>query len=204
MTDETPKGASEFGAKRADAQRNQEAVLEAATMCFAAWGVETPLREIAARAGVGTATIYRHFPTRSDLVIAVYGGEMEACQVAGQALLDSSPSPFAALREWIYLFVDLLVTKRGLAASLQSMDEPYRPLRAYVEERLTPVCAGLLSAAVNAHEIGAGQDPSELMRGVGSLCVGADGDPDLDPRRLVELLILGLRVRDQTDGLRLF
>src|ERR1700735_2306041 len=114
--------------KRADARRNEQALLEAAAAIFVRAGVEAPIRDIAARAGVGTATIYRHFPTRSDLVIAVYGEELEACRAAGQALLASSPSPFAALRAWIEAFVDLVVTKRGLAAALQSMDAPYRPL----------------------------------------------------------------------------
>src|SRR5215472_8043920 len=58
--------------KRADAQRNEQALLAAAAAVFVTSGVEAPVRDIAAAAGVGMGTIYRHFPTRADLVIAVY------------------------------------------------------------------------------------------------------------------------------------
>ena len=57
--------------------------------CFVASGVEAPVRDIAARAGVGVGTIYRHFPTRADLVVAVYRHQVEACADAGPALLAS-------------------------------------------------------------------------------------------------------------------
>ena len=64
-------------AKRADAQRNEKTLLDAAAAIFVASGVEAPIRHIAAKAGVGTATIYRHFPTRADLIIAVYRHKVE-------------------------------------------------------------------------------------------------------------------------------
>ncbi|NUT12483.1 MAG: helix-turn-helix transcriptional regulator, partial [Nonomuraea sp.] len=65
--------------KRADAQRNERMLLDAAAAVFVTSGVEAPVRDIAARAGVGVATIYRHFPTRADLIIAVYRHQVEAC-----------------------------------------------------------------------------------------------------------------------------
>ena len=58
---------------RTDAQRNEQALLAAAAAVFVTSGVQAPVRDIAAAAGVGMGTIYRHFPTRADLVIAVYG-----------------------------------------------------------------------------------------------------------------------------------
>src|SRR5258706_9612290 len=106
--------------KRADAQRNEQALLAAAAAVFVTSGVEAPVRDIAAAAGVGMGTIYRHFPTRADLVVAVYRHQVEACAEAGPALLASSVTPYAALTRWISLFVDFLVTKHGLAAALQS------------------------------------------------------------------------------------
>ncbi|MBY8854195.1 TetR/AcrR family transcriptional regulator, partial [Saccharothrix sp. MB29] len=87
---------------------------------FVASGVEAPVRDIAARAGVGMGTIYRHFPTRADLIIAVYRHQVDACAEAGPALLEVGPGPYAALERWINLFVDFLVTKHGLANVLQS------------------------------------------------------------------------------------
>src|SRR6478735_3657254 len=91
--------------KRADALRNQQTLLAAAAEVFVTSGVDAPIREIAARAGVGMATIYRHFPTRADLVTAVYRHQIEACVEAGPKLLASAESPFDALRQWIDLFV---------------------------------------------------------------------------------------------------
>lgn len=180
--------------KRADARRNEETLLDAAAAIFVTSGVEAPVRDIAAKAGVGTATIYRHFPTRADLIIAVYRHQVEACAEAGPALLAGSETPHAALGRWINLFVDFLVTKHGLAAVLQSGDAGFDTLHAYFLDRLVPVCAQLLEAAAAAGEIRSDIDAYELMRGVGNLCIGADNDPRYDARRLVELLIAGLRL----------
>ncbi|MEV5783128.1 helix-turn-helix domain-containing protein [Streptomyces sp. NPDC052287] len=179
--------------KRADARRNEETLLEAAAAIFVTAGVEAPVRDIAAKAGVGTGTIYRHFPTRADLIIAVYRHQVEACAEAGPALLASSPTPHAALGQWINLFVDFLVTKHGLAAVLQSDAAGFDTLHAYFLDRLVPVCGRLLEAAADAGEIRSDMDAIVLMRGVGNLCIGADADPRYDARRLVELLIAGLR-----------
>jgi AcrR family transcriptional regulator len=178
--------------KRADARRNQKTLLDAAAAVFVTSGVEAPVRDIAAKAGVGTATIYRHFPTRADLIIAVYRHQVEACAAAGPALLASSPTPYAALARWINLFVDFLVTKHGLAAVLQSDSAGFDTLHAYFLDRLVPVCAQLLAAASQAGEISTDMDAYELMRGIANLCVGADNDPRYDGRRMVELLIAGL------------
>jgi AcrR family transcriptional regulator len=179
--------------KRADAVRNRQALLAAAAAVFVTSGVDAPIREIAARAGVGIGTIYRHFPTRADLVVAVFRHQVEACAEAGPALLASAGSPLAALRQWVGLFVDFLVTKHGLANALQSDGSGFDALHAYFLDRLAPVCQELLDAAVGAGEIRPGTHAYELMRGIGNLCIGRDGDPRYDPRRLVELLLQGLQ-----------
>ncbi len=179
--------------KRADALRNQQTLLAAAAAVFVTSGVDAPMREIAARAGVGLGTIYRHFPTRADLIVAVYRHQVEACAEAGPTLLTETDSPFAALRQWVDLFVDFLVTKHGLANALQSDSSGFEALHTYFLDRLVPVCAQLLEAAVNADEIRPGTHAYELMRGIGNLCIGHDSDPRYDPRRLVELLLQGLQ-----------
>jgi AcrR family transcriptional regulator len=180
--------------KRADARRNEETLLEAAAGAFIASGVDAPVRDIAAKAGVGIGTIYRHFPTRADLIVAVYRHQVQACAEAGPALLADSDSPHAALARWIDLFVDFLVTKHGLAEALQSDGAAFATLHDYFLDRLVPVCAELLDAAVGAGEIHPGVEALDLMRGVGNLCIGADKDPRYDARRMVGLLIEGLRV----------
>jgi AcrR family transcriptional regulator len=188
------KGAgSPARSKRTDARRNEVTLLEAAAAVFVTSGVEAPVRDIAARAGVGMGTIYRHFPTRADLIVAVYRHQVEACAEAGPALLASSPTPHAALGDWINLFVDFLVTKHGLAAVLQSDNAGFDTLHAYFLDRLVPVCAQLLDAAAASGEIRSDLQAYELMRGVGNLCIGAENDPRYDARRLVALLIAGLR-----------
>jgi AcrR family transcriptional regulator len=180
-------------AKRADARRNEKTLLDAAAEVFVASGVDAPIRDIAAKAGVGTATIYRHFPTRADLIIAVYRHQVEGLAEAGPALLATAESPYAALRRWVDLFVDFLVTKHGLAAVLQSDDSCFDPLHAYFLERLVPVCTQLFDTAVASGEIRSDVTALALMRGVGSLCAGANGKYDYDARRMVEILITGLR-----------
>lgn len=179
--------------KRADARRNEESLLDAAAAVFVAEGVEAPIRNIAVKAGVGTATIYRHFPTRADLIVAVYRHQVEQLAAAAPELLRQSATPHAALAAWLDTFVDFVITKQGLAAVLQSDDPCYDPLHDYFLENLEPVCAALLDAAVADHEIQPGQDPYELMRAVGSLCAGAGPHRTYDPRRLVRLLVAGLR-----------
>jgi AcrR family transcriptional regulator len=191
MAADSPTGTAR--AKRADAVRNQQTLLAAAAEVFVSSGVDAPIREIAAKAGVGMGTIYRHFPTRADLITAVYRHQIEACAEAGPSLLATAGSPFDALGRWIDLFVDFLVTKHGLADALQSDSSGFAALHTYFLERLEPVCAELLHAAVEAGDIRSGVQPYELMRGVGNLCVGRHTDPRYDPRRLVELLLQGLR-----------
>jgi AcrR family transcriptional regulator len=179
--------------KRADAQRNEQALLAAAASVFVSSGVEAPVRDIAAAAGVGMGTIYRHFPTRADLVIAVFRHQVEACADAGPILLAQGGSPHAALGKWANLFVDFLVTKHGLAAVLRADSVGFAALHAYFIDRLVPACAQLLAAAAEAGEISPDIDAYELMLAIGSLCVGADTDPRYHARRMVELLIAGLR-----------
>jgi AcrR family transcriptional regulator len=159
---------------------------------FVTAGVDAPVRDIAAAAGVGMGTVYRHFPTRADLVAAVYQHQIESCVAAGPALLAAEASPHAALAAWINLFVDFLVTKHGLAAALQSDRARFETLHGLFLDRLVPVCGQLLAAAAAAGEIRPDIDPHGLLRAVGNLCIGPS-DARYDARRMVGLLVAGLR-----------
>jgi len=183
--------------KRADAQRNEQALLAAAAAVFVASGVEAPVRDIAAAAGVGLGTLYRHFPTRADLIVAVYRHQVEACAEAGPILLAQGGSPHAALGQWVNLFVDFLATKHGLAAVLQPNSVGFAALHAYFLDRLVPVCAQLLAAAAEAGEISPDVEAYQLIRGIGNLCVGAN-DPRYHARHLVGFLVAGLRTSRST------
>ena len=179
--------------KRADARRNEQTLLDAAAAIFVVAGVDAPVRDIAAKAGVGVGTIYRHFPTRADLVVAVYRHQVDACAEAGPTLLATAPSPYEAVRAWVDLFVDFLVTKHGLAGALRDDAAGFTALHGIFLERLLPVLADLLAAAVAAGEIKADVGAYELMRSVGNLCAGAEDDPNYDPARVVALLLDGCR-----------
>jgi len=138
--------------QRADAKRNVDALLTAAKAVFAASGVDAPAKEIADRAGVGVGTLYRHFPLRSDLVIAVLEHEVDACIEEGETL-SASEEPLAALTRWLRRYTDFVATKRGLAAALHSGDPAFEGLPAYLLKRLDPVVVMMLDRAAAARRI---------------------------------------------------
>ncbi|MGV8872647.1 MAG: TetR/AcrR family transcriptional regulator [Rhodococcus sp. (in: high G+C Gram-positive bacteria)] len=182
--------------KRSDARRNKEVLLAAAAAVFVRSGVEAPIREIAAEAGVGLGTVYRHFPTRSDLVLAVYRHQVETCADAAPRLIDEAASPFEALERWVDLFVEFLVTKHGLASAMRSAGDSFDALHSYFEERLVPAVTRLIGAATDAGEVKPGIRSYELMRAIGNLCIDQNKDPRYDPRRTVAYLLDGLRKHD--------
>lgn len=100
--------------RRADASRNAELLLAAARELLDESGSEVALDEVARRAGVGNATLYRHFPTRGDLLVAVYADEVAGLCRQGTDLLNA-PSPVDALFSWLEDFVVHVATKRPLA-----------------------------------------------------------------------------------------
>jgi len=177
---------------RADAQRNLDALLQSAMAVFATSGVDAPVRQIAEKAGVGVGTVYRHFPQRSDLIVAVFRREVDAC-VDAAAVLAAAHKPGEALTRWLQRYVDFISAKRGLAAALHSGDPAYDTLPAYFQKRLRPALETLLDAAVAAGEVRSGVKPDDLLRAVASLSAPAhDGDPT-HARRMVGLLADGLR-----------
>jgi hypothetical protein len=99
-----------------------------------------------------------------------------------------------ARASWINLFVDFLVTKHGLAQTMQSDRAGFETLHAYFLDRLVPVCAQLLEAATEAGEIRPDIDALELLYGIGNLCIRAEDNLRYDARRMVELVIAGLRL----------
>lgn len=177
---------------RADAQRNLGALLEAAKTVFAASGVDAPVREIAAQAGVGVATVYRHFPQRSDLIAAVFRREIDACAAAAPALAGEH-EPGDALAGWLRRYAGLIATKRGLAAVLHSGDSAFDALPGYFRQQLEPALQSLLDAAVASGQIREGVEAYELLRAIGNLSLAAGEDAALHSRRMVDLLIDGLR-----------
>lgn len=177
---------------RADAQRNIDTLLQAATDVFATSGVDAPVREIAARAGVGVGTVYRHFPQRADLVAAVFRREVDACAAAATALA-AEHEPGEALAAWLRRYTEFIATKRGLASALYSGDPAFDSLPAYFEQHLGPALTSLLDASVAAGAVRPGMDANDLLRAVGNLCQGGPDVGSCHTQRMVDLLIDGLR-----------
>lgn len=188
-------------ALRADAQRNIGSLLEAAKAVFATAGVDAPAKQIADLAGVGVGTLYRHFPQRSDLVKAVFQRQVDACADAAPTLAAAN-EPGVALEKWLHRYTEFVATKRGLAAALHSGDPAYGALPGYFMQRLEPALASLLEAAIASGAIRAGISARDLLHAVATLCMPVpDEGPDYS-RRMVALLIDGLRYGADTSQSR--
>lgn len=178
--------------QRVDARRNRDALVEAAKAVFAVSGVDTPAKEIADRAGVGVGTLYRHFPQRADLVVAVLEREIDACADAAPDLLDSHES-VEALAIWLRRYTEFLGTKDGLATAMHKGEPAFAGLVEHFWQRFGPALGSLLQAAAASEEIRTDVEPRELLSAVGSLCLPVPGH-DVDySQRMVGLLLDGLR-----------
>jgi AcrR family transcriptional regulator len=180
---------------RADAQRNRVRLLEIAKAAFAEKGSDASLDEIARTAGVGAGTLYRHFPTRDALVAAVYRNETEQLVAAATRLAETHP-PVTALREWLLLFVDYIATKHGMYEVLNSIVGGTSDLYSASTVQVKQAMAKLVDRAVASGDIGLDLDPLDLLRalaGVANIGLGPDGERAA--KRLVDILIAGLRTR---------
>ncbi len=193
QTDEQkPRGGGVPRRQRADAQRKISALLQAAVEVFRKSGVDAPVREIAERAGVGLGTVYRHFPQRSDLIVAVFKAQVDACaQTASE--LASQYEPGEALARWMQRFVDFITAKRGLAAALHSGNPAYSALPIYFSEHLQPALEKLLDAALQAGAVRPGTKAGDLLRAAAALCTGPRDEEPVYARKMVALLMDGLR-----------
>jgi AcrR family transcriptional regulator len=197
-TDAAPAGCwDEPGAHmRADARRSRAKLLEAATTAFAEHGADAPLDDIARRAGVGIGTLYRHFPTRTDLQAAVYRSQVFAvCQTADE--LVATVPPEQAFFGWVRAMAGYLATKRGLSRALieavgkdselisgcwVAMRDSTDRLLAHAQQ------AGVLREDISAHDV---------LRLVHGITIATETSPD-DADRLLALVLDGLRPQEKS------
>ncbi|MER6824512.1 TetR/AcrR family transcriptional regulator [Streptosporangium sp. NPDC000563] len=177
---------------RADAQRNVDALIEAAKTVFDTTGVDAPAKEITDLAGLGVGTLYRHFPLRSDLVKAVVESGIDAVAAAGPEL-SAAHEPAEALARWLRRYAELLGTKRGLAPALHSGDPAYETLSGYFIDKAGPVLTALLDAAVADGSVRDDVSARDLLYAVANLCMPVPGEGHDHNWRMVALLIDGLR-----------
>lgn len=154
--------------------------------------MQAPIRDIAGLAGVGVGTVYRHFPDRAELVIAVYRHQIDECVALAEELSDSS-EPRRALEKWIDAFVEFLVTKHGLGVALQSDDAGFQSLHSLMLDKLVPACGRLVEGAVSRGELDPSVTAYALMRAVGNLCILGPGYEREDAHAMVARLLAGCR-----------
>jgi AcrR family transcriptional regulator len=178
---------------RADAQRNRERILEVAKQAFTRSGVNASLDDIAKEVGVGPGTLYRHFPTRDELLEAVYRTEVERLAAAERKFAETM-LPIEALRAWMLLFVDYIATKKIIAPALgASVGGPVKA----VEASYAPIheaMRALVKRAIKSGEVRNDLDPIDLIRALVGVAY-LNSSPDWQPsaRRLVDILIAGSR-----------
>jgi AcrR family transcriptional regulator len=178
---------------RADAQRNRERILEVAKQEFTRVGANASLEDIAKRAGVGPGTLYRHFPTREELLVAVYRSEVEKLAAAERTLAESR-SPGEALRAWLLLFVDAVETKHIIAPVLNTLVGDPKKVFETSYAQIHDALRALVKRAIKSGDIRKDLDPIDLLRAiVGVANVSAGPDWQQSARRLVDILIAGAR-----------
>lgn len=171
---------------RADAARNARALLAAARELFEERGLDVALDEVARRAGVGNATLYRHFPTRSELIVAVYADEVEALCERGAALIDGE-SAAEALFAWLDDFVVHVATKRALAfAGTENSDERRTALFDRWHRSMRDTARELLRRAQRSGDVDAGLTVDDLLSLTNAAAIAA-ADAE-DARRLVRIM----------------
>ena len=180
---------------RADAQRNRAALIAAARQVFGEHGLDASLDEIARRAGVGNATLYRRFPTRRDLIAEVFAGQMTGyVELAATALAE--PDPWAAFVTYLTRLFEIQATDRGLSELLVTSgfddDERLADLLSTAQQGATQVirraqAAGSLRADFTR------QDISLLMRANAGV-LRSSADPNAW-RRQLDLVLHGLGPR---------
>jgi AcrR family transcriptional regulator len=177
-------------ALRADALRNRERILDVAYAAFAD-DPRVSLNAIAKLAGVGAGTLYRHFPTREDLILAVYRQELQSLVDSVHDLLDEYP-PLEALRVWFLRLADFARVKHGLGEALQTaaaqdvVNQTHGPV--------TEAIRVLLQAGEKAGAVRPGLEPADVLLLMGFLWSVAPGDAgEQQARRLLDLAIYGLQ-----------
>lgn len=188
------KAEAEGRKPRADALRNRERLIDVAKQAFAEIGPNVSLEEIARRAEVGIGTLYRHFPTRDDIIAAVYRREVTQLADAAKRLLETRPAG-EALHEWLRLFVDYIATKKVIAPALASMAGGTSALYESSIELMKGAIADLVENAIAAGDIRPDVEPFDLVQALGSFAMGVSTSPGWEARtlRLIDILMDGLR-----------
>jgi AcrR family transcriptional regulator len=178
---------------RADAARNRDQLLAVATRVFASADTEPSMRAIAREAGVGIATLYRHFPTRESLVDAIYRDQVVRLTTGAHELLGEMP-PAAAMRRWMDLFGDWIATKNGMLDTLLVMIESGEIAHAQTRTELLTAITMILDAGRAADDLRTDITAEDIAASlIGIFTVAPRPEHEAKASRLLNLLMDGLR-----------
>lgn len=190
---------ADIRAPRADATRNRDQLLAVATRVFAAAGAEPSMRAIAREAGVGIATLYRHFPTRGSLVDAVYRDQVVRLTTGARELLGRL-APAAAMRRWMDLFGDWIATKNGMLDTLLAMIDAGEIAHADTRAELLAAITTILDAGRTAGDLRSDVTAEDIAASlIGIFTVAPRPGQEAKAARLLDLLMDGLRPADRPD-----
>jgi AcrR family transcriptional regulator len=181
--------------RRADARRNYEQLVEQARIAFAEFGADASLDEIARRAGVASGTLYRHFPTRLDLIETVLAEQIAELVDLGRQLL-TADDEFAALSTWLRATLTHGLTYRGLAAAvMNSALDRVNSLVSTWHAEMFDVGAALVARARESGAVVADANEADVLKMVSAIAWAAQDTPDSSAQadRLLALLMNGRR-----------
>ncbi|HEY3630124.1 MAG TPA: helix-turn-helix domain-containing protein [Jatrophihabitantaceae bacterium] len=179
--------------KRADARRNYDKLINAARQAFTDLGSSASLEEIARRADVGIGTLYRHFPTRHDLLQAVYVEEVEALAASAEDFTDLPP--WDALVSWLRRFVAYALAKRALSDELLTTMGMESQIFRKCHDAIWQAGEPLLRRAQEDGSVRADTDFTDVVRMVSGISMIKSATPEqLD--RILLMALDGLRYRD--------
>ncbi|MEV5560280.1 TetR/AcrR family transcriptional regulator [Nonomuraea wenchangensis] len=182
---------------RRDARRNRDKLIATAQAAFAAADGPVALETIARQAGVGIGTLYRHFPTREDLVDAVYAAELETVTTSVSALLGRHPAD-VALRTWLGRYAAFVTTKRGMMDTLRAGYASGR-IAPPSRERVTTTIATILRDGAAQGTLRGDVDAEDVTTLlIGVFLAITDGAPQEQTDRLLDLITDALRPRPGT------
>jgi AcrR family transcriptional regulator len=178
---------------RADARRNRARVLDAAIKAFAADGLSVPVHEIARRAGVGTGTVSRHFPTKEALFQAIVSSRVEHL-VARAQQLSGSLEPGPAFFAFLAVMVSEGAADRGLADALAGSGFDIEGAAARTGKDVGAALGELLAGAQHAEAVRADVTAADVKALIAGCLAGIHDPADADvPRRLLDVVCAGLR-----------
>jgi AcrR family transcriptional regulator len=185
-----PAGAPKL---RADAVRNRARLVEAARALFLAGpaDAEVSLEQVAKAAGVGIGTLYRHFPTRLDLLEAVYREEVDGLHQSAERLSAAHP-PLEALERWLAVFIDYAATKKHIFHELVEATGRDSELMTHSRATMSAAAQQMVGAAQESGDIRTDVTASDVIRLVG----GCTMMPNFDRaqlQRILKVVIDGLR-----------